>query len=403
MQRLLSFAIMLFVCLAIMGQRLTPAEVANPKTRCSQCWVSDANNVLSPDAKEYINAKINGLNSTLGVEIAVAIVPAIEGDDEYDFAYQLFNRWGIGREGHNDGLLFLYVVDLRAMKFETGYALEGVLPDAYLDRLLNERIFPLMRTDEVDRAFAIAIDDIVQRLTTDEAKEELLLNTSSSKRVGITALAIYLTIAFVLLIIAAFEVFFAMKRLKGDNNTRYQMLQSMVDMLGILSFIFPIPLVFMYLYTRSLMKKQRIRPVVCSHCGSSMRRLSEAEEDRYLNFGQQAEERVKSIDYDVWHCNVCEHNTILAYTAQHTKYKKCPQCGAKTYLRVSDHILTPPTTLTPGSGEHVYQCAHCGFNKAVRYIIPIIVAAASGGKGGSGFGGGFGGGMSGGGGAGGRF
>ena len=132
--------------------------------------------------------------------------------------------------------------------------------------------------------------------------------------------------------------------------------------------------------------------------------LSETEEDQYLNFKQQAEERVKSIDYDVWKCNVCDNYKVLAYEKMTTKYGICPQCGAKTYSLVSDRIITPATSLTSGRGEKVYECANCHCRKIIPYVIPIIIVSrGSGGRGGFSGGGSFGGGFSGGGGAGGRF
>ena len=135
-----------------------------------------------------------------------------------------------------------------------------------------------------------------------------------------------------------------------------------------------------------------------------MRLLSEAEEDQYLNFRQQAEERVKSIDYDVWKCNVCDNYKVLPYEKMMTKFQVCPQCGAKTYSLISDRIISPATTLTVGHGEKVHECANCHCRKVIPYVIPMIVVSSGRGSGHGGFGGGsFGGGFSGGGGAGGRF
>ena len=397
------------LCRTAYSEHLSPCDVTNPQQQCFSCWVSDDDHILSNSTKKHINEQITSLNTMLGVQIAVAIVPGIEGDDEYDFAYQLFNHWQIGEKGKNNGLLFLYVVNIRAMKFETGYALEGLLPDAYLDGLLNETIFPLMRQGAVDQAFTTAIDKIYARLTTDEAREELLLNTAAPQITAGNTFATYFTIALLMLILMSLVVYHTTKNLRGENNVRYEKMTDVVKVTGILSFVFPLPMIFLWHYTRRHRQAQRLLPKTCDHCGGTMRCLSEEEEDRYLNFGQQAEERVKSVDYDVWHCNVCSHNDILPYAVKNTKYTKCPQCGARTYILQSDYILLPATTLSTGKGERTYQCANCGLKKVVPYIIPLIIVATTAGRGNhGGFGGGissggFGGGMSGGGGAGGRF
>ncbi len=397
--------ILLFlVSFCLSAQKLAVTQVLNPKTFGENSYVSDENFVLSEQVCNNLNNICIALEAEVGVEIAVVIVSGVEGDDEYDFAYQLFNNWRIGKEGKNNGLLWLYVVDIRAMKFETGYGLEGLLPDAYLNSLLDEEIFPLMREGRVDEAFLLGLTDIADRLTTDAAREELLLNTESPRVIIVEILTVYLTFAFLVLILLAILFYNRTQNLRGENNVVYYRVNGLVDSIKILAFIFPLPLLFFYWYASNFRRSLREKSMKCNHCGGTMRLLSEAEEDQYLNFKQQAEERVKSIDYDVWKCNVCDNYKVLSYEKMATKYQVCPQCGAKTYRLISDRIVTPATSLTTGRGERVHECANCHCRKVIPYVIPIIVVMG-GSRGGSGgfSSGSFGGGFSGGGGAGGRF
>ncbi|MGM9805969.1 MAG: TPM domain-containing protein [Candidatus Aphodosoma sp.] len=406
MIRCVTIAFALLLGLSVQAGKLSVADVPNPRMECDACWVSDEDGVLSDSALEYVNGVITQLNRQLGVQIAVVIVSGIEGDDEYDFAYRLFNHWRIGREGYNDGLLLLYAVDIRAMKFETGYALEGLLPDAYLDDLLNGRIFPLMREGKVDEAFIVAVDCIASRLTTDEAREELLLGTASPEVKAGNVLSCYLVAAFLCLIIIALLVYARSAGLKGNNRVRYESLHGVHAVTGVMAVIFPLPMLFMWLYVRRLRRTQRLRPVVCDHCGSSMSLLPEDEDDRYLTKAQQTEERIGSVDYDVWKCNVCSHITSFPYENRHSRFTVCGHCGARACSMVNDRVVLPATTLAPGRAEKTYICANCGMKHVVPYVLPVIVAVRSSGGslgGGSLGGGGFGGGMSGGGGAGGRF
>lgn len=402
--RKLFFILFLVVVSCLNAQKLTISQVANPKHKDVNCYVSDATRVLSAETISELNNTCVSLERELGVEIAIVIVPGIEGDDEYDFAYRLFNTWRIGKEGKNNGLLWLYAVDIRAMKFETGYGLEGLLPDAYLNSLLDEDIFPLMREGRADEAFLLGLRNIASRLTTDAAREELLLNTESPRVVVGNILTLYLTFAFLLLIFLAVLFYKRTQNLKGENNVVYYRINDLVVGTKVLAFVFPLPILFFYWYASKFHRSLRTKPINCDCCGGTMRLLSEAEEDEYLNFKQQAEERVKSIDYDVWKCNVCDNYKVLPYEKMTTKYQVCPQCGAKTYSLVRDRIVTPATTLTAGRGEKVHECANCHCRRIIPYVIPIIIVANSGSQGRGGFSGGsFGGGFSGGGGAGGRF
>lgn len=403
--RNLLITLFLFFSFCLSAQKLDVAQVFNPKTLGENSYVSDENSVLSEQARRNLNNICVALEAEVGVEIAVVIVPGIVGDDEYDFAYDLFNTWRIGKEGKNNGLLWLYVVDIRAMKFETGYGLEGLLPDAYLNSLLDEDIFPLMREGRVDEAFLVGLTDISNRLTTDAAREELLLNTESPRVIAVEILTVYFTLAFLVLILLAILFYNRTQNLRGENNVVYYRVNGLVDSIKILAFVFPLPILFFYWYASKFRRSLRERPIKCDHCGGTMRLLSEAEEDQYLNFKQQAEERVKSIDYDVWKCNVCDNYKVLPYEKMTTKYQVCPQCGAKTYSLISDRIISPATSLTTGRGEKVHECANCHCRKVIPYVIPIIIVSSGsrGGSGGFSGGGSFGGGFSGGGGAGGRF
>ena len=403
--RRLIYISFLFLCVVVNAQKFTVAQVYNPKVDGQNYFVSDAAHVFSSSARNDLNDICCRLEQSTGVEVAIVVVPSIEGDDEYAFAYELFNHWRIGKEGKNNGLLWLYVVDIRAMKFETGYGLEGLLPDAYLNSLLDEKIFPLMRNGRVDEAFLLGMQNIESRLTTEAALEELLLNSESPRVIIGNCLAVYFMFAFLVLILLAVLFYKRTQNLRGENNVVYSRINDLVFGTKVLAFVFPLPILFFYWYASRFHQSLRKRPIKCAHCGGSMRLLSEAEEDQYLSFKQQAEERVKSIDYDVWVCNVCDNYKILPYEKATTKYHTCPQCGAKTYSLVSDRILSPATTLSSGRGEKVHECANCHCRKVIPYVIPIIIVASRGRGGSGGFSGGgsFGGGFSGGGGAGGRF
>ena len=357
-------------------QKLQVAQVHNPKLEGQSSFVSDARGILSPSARAELNAMALRLEQATGVEFAIAIVPGIEGDDEYSFAYQLFNHWRIGKEGKNNGLLWLYAVDIRAMKFETGYGLEGLLPDAYLNSLLDEKIFPFMREGRVDEAFLAGVQSIEARLTTDAALEELLLNAESPRVVISNFLTIYLTLAFLALMLLAVLFYKRTQNLRGENNVIYSRINDLMFGTKVLAFVFPLPILFFCWYAVRYHRSLRKKPMSCAHCGGSMRLLSEAEEDQYLNFKQQAEERVRSVDYDVWKCNVCDNYKVLPYEKRTTKYHTCPQCGAKTYSLVSDRNISPATTITTGRGEKVHECANCHCRKVVPYVIPIIIVSS---------------------------
>jgi len=71
---------------------------------------------------------LTNLEAKNSVQVAVVVINSIGDYDEYTFAHELFNLWRIGKEGKDNGVLILFVNDIRAVKIETGYGVEGYCP-----------------------------------------------------------------------------------------------------------------------------------------------------------------------------------------------------------------------------------------------------------------------------------
>ena len=128
-----------------------------------------------------------------------------------------------------------------------------------------------------------------------------------------------------------------------------------------------------------------------------MTRLGETEDDALLAAGAQTEERVGSVDYDVWRCGGCGHHLTLRYPKWFSGYATCPQCSNRTKSS-TETVITAATTSHSGSARVVEQCAFCNFHHEFTKTLPRIQQSSSSGRS-SGGGSSFGGGRSGGGGA----
>ncbi len=125
----------------------TIRSIPNPRTMHGGFLSNPDNLVSEADAKE-INQRLIDLEKTTGVEYAVVIVKSIGVEIPKEFATTLFNTWGIGKKGKDNGLLLLIVTGQRRWEFETGYGLEGILPDAKLKRIGEGNLPPHFRRQE---------------------------------------------------------------------------------------------------------------------------------------------------------------------------------------------------------------------------------------------------------------
>lgn len=106
--------------------------------------VSNPDGIIQPNDVQRINGLLQAVEDSLGIEIAVVAIESIGDSDARMFATDLFKKWGLGEKNKNNGLLIQLVTEpsQRSVVFETGYGLEGILPDAICYRLQQQHMIP---------------------------------------------------------------------------------------------------------------------------------------------------------------------------------------------------------------------------------------------------------------------
>jgi uncharacterized protein len=117
-------------------------------------YVNDYAGVIKPEAKTAITNLLAELQSKTTAQVAVVTVRSLEGDYIQDFANRLFERWGIGQKGKDNGVLFVTSVDDRKVWIEIGYGLEPVITDADTGRILDEYVMPYFRKGDYSAGIA---------------------------------------------------------------------------------------------------------------------------------------------------------------------------------------------------------------------------------------------------------
>lgn len=128
---------------------LTASAVLAAKWPRPTGYVGDYAGVFSGAQKAKLEGVLGRLSRGTGAQIAVVTVPSVEGGDVKGAAVDLFQSWGIGQKGKDNGVLFLCSVDDRRVEVEVGYGLEGILPDAKVGRILDQFVIPLFRQGDL--------------------------------------------------------------------------------------------------------------------------------------------------------------------------------------------------------------------------------------------------------------
>lgn len=110
--------------------------------------VNDFAEVLDGAGRETLEQQLAELERATSAELAVVTIKGLEGRSVEEYAEALFNTWGIGKRGRDNGVLILVAVDDRVMRIEVGYGLEGVLPDGLAGAIIRETFLPKFRAND---------------------------------------------------------------------------------------------------------------------------------------------------------------------------------------------------------------------------------------------------------------
>ena len=124
--------------------------------------VTDLAGKLSPEQKKALEDKLVAIDDASSNQIAVVILPTLEGNPIEEYATKLFREWGIGNKKSRNGVLLLIAIQEKKIKIETGYGLEGALPDITCNSIIENDLQPAFRQKAYYEGIDKATDDIAK-------------------------------------------------------------------------------------------------------------------------------------------------------------------------------------------------------------------------------------------------
>ncbi|MDR1544103.1 MAG: TPM domain-containing protein [Prevotellaceae bacterium] len=406
-------------------------DVPNPKTLNVDNFVANPDEILNFLTENEINNILQNLETETSAEVALVLLKSIETNEIDDFSVRLFERWGVGKKGEDNGLLILFVEDQRKIRFEVGYGLEGILPDAICKRIQTQKMLPCFKENDYNNGILAGVQSIADIIKNEgKISDNSLIDNEKTNYLG--WLIFYGAMSLILLIFIIYDAKNIKNNLKfTTNRDRFYAMKSeknaIISVFSILVLIaiiielfllyketIKLPFFFLtcatlfvqipaVIYANKKAIKFRKQTIFCTVCKQKMILLDEQKDDGYLSKKQCFEECIKSVDYDVFVCENCQHNEIYAYDNL-IFYKKCPKCDTKAFSSMKKEIVVQPTTLHAGRENETFYCKFCKYKEVKTKKLPRLSSSAGvvgGGVIGGGFSGGgsFGGGSSGGGGA----
>ncbi len=198
-------SLLIMVCVALLSgplSAMTVDEVPNIHLKDARQYVTDPSAILSTAARDSINLMLGQLEKGSGIEVAVVMLPSIGDDDIFDFAHNLFRKWGIGKKKENNGLLVLFVMDQHKVRFTTGYGLEGTLTDALSKRIQMNEMVPAFKEGKWDEGMVKGVRATVAILKGEVAADQYGATSANGNDEELTTFdVIAISMVFIIIIL----------------------------------------------------------------------------------------------------------------------------------------------------------------------------------------------------------
>ena len=308
-------------------------------------FVSDPADSIDQADEAALNQRIGYLRDSLDVEIAVVVLPAIDGDtygSARAFANELFNTWGIGKKETNRGLLILLITneDNREITFEVGYGLEGELTDGLCKLIQKRRMIPPMKEGRYGEGLLAGVEEVRKVLTKDSTLE------AEKKRKTRNRILIWWLVGLFYYCFYLYE-----ERKKAQYSVHIATMdranrKANSLALGMGIFFFQIPAMLIYFLVKWIFRRQFVSQCYCPECGA-MGRFKRVKKD------QVREETLVKV-YSVW-CRTC-HHTALLDIRRRQKPALCPECRS---IGTLDLDTVKEMQLITLDVSH-FACRNCG-------------------------------------------
>lgn len=169
--------------------------------------VNDFSNTLSEAERTTLERKLVAYDDSTSTQISVVLIRSVGSYDISDYAFQLGEKWGIGRQGKDNGLLILAAMDDRKVFMATGYGLEGAVPDVVANRIVDNVIVPAFKAEAYYEGLNQATD-MVMKLAAGEYDAEDVARQGNN--VG--------AIVFILFFVFLFIILPLIKNRKDNDN-----------------------------------------------------------------------------------------------------------------------------------------------------------------------------------------
>jgi len=128
--------------------------------------INDYAEMITPQYERSMDLLAREVLEKTGTSVVVVTLKSIEGNDPADYANRLYEAWGIGKKGEDKGVLILLALEERKVQIETGYGVEGILPDGLVGEILDTYVVPYLKDGKFDKGLSnafVAVSSVIAK------------------------------------------------------------------------------------------------------------------------------------------------------------------------------------------------------------------------------------------------
>ncbi|MEJ5994581.1 TPM domain-containing protein [Pedobacter sp. Du54] len=163
--------------------------------------VTDQTNTLSAEQIARLEQKLVAFDDSTSNQIAVVIVKTVGDYDINEYALELGRKWGIGGKTKNNGVILLIAIGDRKMSIQTGYGLEGALPDIYTKRIIENDIKPYFKEGDYYSGIEAGTNSIISLTKGEYKNDQPKAKSKNGGKAGGAGIIVIIIIVIVIFII----------------------------------------------------------------------------------------------------------------------------------------------------------------------------------------------------------
>lgn len=163
-------------CICLLLVTAVPLLAQMPARPTPPRLVNDLASILTVEQNSALERKLVDFADSTSNQITVVIVPELYGMDKASLAYEIGEKWGVGHEKYNNGIVILVKPKTETERGEafiaTGYGLEGVLPDALARAVVENDMIPFFKNNDYYGGIKNAAERLMPLLAGEISSDE---------------------------------------------------------------------------------------------------------------------------------------------------------------------------------------------------------------------------------------